>query len=367
VPDPVHLDRLFTLGDFEAAANEVLDFMASEYLKAGIADEITLRENRAAFERLRLLPRLFVDVSRIDVRVTLFGREHSAPILLAPVGLHKIFHPEGELATAKGAAQANTTLVSATFSSYTIEEICAAAECPVWFQIYVQNDRGFTRTLVERAVAAGCEAICITPDTPVNGPRERELRAGFHLPPGVERANLRELGPEFTQSPGRHIYTPVRAADVTWKDLVWLRSICKVPLVVKGVLNPEDAIRALDCGVDGLIVSNHGGRGLDTTPATIDALPAVVNAVAGRVPVLVDGGIRRGTDVYQSLARGATAVLIGRPYMHGLSVAGAAGVARVVEILRTELEMTMGLMGRATVSDIGSTLCQPPMNADERR
>jgi 4-hydroxymandelate oxidase len=354
VAGQIQIDRLYTLADFEAAANQQLNFMASEYLKAGIAGEVTLRENRAAFERLRLLPRLFEDVSAIDTRLTLFGREHASPILLAPVGYQKIFHPEGELASVEGGNLSNTTFISATFASFTIEDICLRAKRPAWFQIYVQNDRGFTQELINRGVTSGCEAICITADTPVNGPRERELRAGFHLPPGVERANLRSLGSTLANAPHRNIYTPIRAANVTWKDLEWIRSICKVKLLVKGILNPKDAVRAVECDVDGIIVSNHGGRGLDTVPATIDALPAVAEAVSDRVPILMDSGIRRGTDVYQALANGATAVLIGRPYLHGLAVAGAAGVARVMEILRTELEMTMGLMGRARLSDIST-------------
>ncbi len=344
------MDKLFTLGDFEAAANERLDRMASEYLRAGMADEVTLRENRAAFERLRLIPSLFVDVSAIDTRISLFGREHAAPILLAPVGYHKIFHPEGELATVEGANLAGATFISATFSSFPIEEICARAQRPMWFQLYVQHDRAFTRELIERATSSACEAIVITADTPVNGPRERELRAGFHLPPGVERANLRGLDPAIANAPHRGIFTPIRAANVTWEDLRWLRSVCRPKLLVKGILNPEDALRAVDCGVDGIIVSNHGGRALDTVPATIDALPAVAEAVAGRVPILLDSGIRRGTDVYQALIRGASAVMIGRPYLHGLAVAGPLGVARVLQILRTELEMTMGLMGRPKLS-----------------
>jgi 4-hydroxymandelate oxidase len=224
----------------------------------------------------------------------------------------------------------------------------------MWFQIYVQNDRGFTQTLVDRAISSGCEAIVVTPDTPVNGPRERELRAGFHLPPGVERANLRSLPTELANAPHRGIFTPIRAANVTWDDLFWLRKICKVKLLVKGVLDPDDAVRAIGCGVDGIIVSNHGGRSLDTVPATIDALPPIADAVSSRVPILLDGGIRRGTDVYKALSRGATAVMIGRPYIHGLAAAGPEGVARVIQILRIELEMTMGLMGSASIDVINS-------------
>jgi 4-hydroxymandelate oxidase len=235
--------------------------------------------------------------------------------------------------------------------------MAAASKQPLWLQIYVNPDRGFTRHLIEMAVSAGCGAICVTIDSPVNGPRDRETRAVFQLPDGIERANLSTLGSGIAAAShrrvGRNIYSKVRAADVTWKDIEWLRSLTSVPLLLKGILNPADALTAVEAGCDGVIVSNHGGRVLDTVPAAIEVLPAVVNRISGKIPVLLDGGIRRGADVYKALALGATAVLVGRPYLYGLAIAGATGVARAVEIIRTELEMTMALMGRPNLSAIG--------------
>jgi 4-hydroxymandelate oxidase len=238
-----------------------------------------------------------------------------------------------------------------------------AAQQPLWFQLYIQTDRGLTKELVSRALACGCEAICVTVDVPVNGPRDRELRAGFHLPPGVQRANLARLGPEIAAAShrpvGRNIYSATHGADATWKDIEWLRSCIQAKFLLKGILQPADAERAVQLGCDGLIVSNHGGRSLDTVPASIDVLPAIVRQVGERVPVLLDGGVRRGIDVFKALARGAVAVLIGRPYLWGLAVGGAYGVARVVEILRTELEMTMGLAGCTQLSQISPDFLFP--------
>lgn len=343
------LSRVLSLYEFERLAKPAMPEMAWEYVSAGVADEITLHANRKALDRLAILPRLFVDVSKLDTSAELFGRRHEFPILLAPCAFQKLVHPEGELESVRGANLSGATLVAATFGTVTLEETAHASARPLWFQLYVQPDRGFTRELVQRAEAAGCEALMVTVDVPVNGPRERELRAGFALPPGVIRANLESRGLAFASAPhrpsGRNIYSAVRAPDVTPKDLAWLRSLTRLPVVVKGVLHPADAEIALDCGADGVCVSNHGGRSMDTVPASLDMLPGVVERVGGRVPVLFDGGIRRGTDVLKAAALGASAVLIGRPYLYGLAVGGAAGVARVVEILRTELEMAMGFAG----------------------
>ncbi len=299
-----------------------------------------------------------IDVSRIDTRVTIFGREFPFPILLAPTGYHKLAHPDGEIETLKGANLAEATLVAATFSNVTVEELSALAERPLWFQVYVQTDREFTKELIQRAVSAGCEAICVTVDVPVNGPRDRELRAGFALPHGVQRANLAKLGSLVASAShrpaGRNIYSAVHGPDATWKDIEWLRSIVPVRLLLKGILNPVDAELAQKAGCDGLIVSNHGGRSLDTVPATIDALPAIRDRLRGELPLLVDGGIRRGIDVFKALAMGASAVLVGRPYLYALAIAGRNGVARVIEILRTELEMTMGLAGCTELCQISN-------------
>lgn len=350
------LAQIVAVDEFEAVARVTLTGMAYEYLASGAADEITLRENRRAFERIRLLPRHLVDVSGIDTGCTLFGQVHPFPVLLAPTGYHKLFHAEGELETVRGANASEATLVASIFSTVAFGEMSAASDRPLWFQLYLNPDRAVTKDLVQMALAAGCGAICLTIDSPVNAARDRERRAGFALPNGVERANLSKLGTAIARAAhrptGRNIYTPVRAANGTWKDLDWLRALVAVPLLVKGVVNPDDAARAVQAGCDGLIVSNHGGREVDSVPATIDLLGPIVDRVEGRAPVLMDGGIRRGTDIYKALAKGAAAVLIGRPYVFGLAAAGAAGVSRVVEILRTELEMAMGLMGRPTLSSI---------------
>ena len=301
------------------------------------ADEITMRWNHEAYEHIRLKPRILVDVSKLDTRVSLFGQEFPFPILLAPTGGQRFVHPEGELAAVRGAAAANATYVISSSASIRVEEIAKAAKGPVWFQLYVQKDRGFTRDLVQRAEDSGCRALCLTVDSPTFGARNREDRAKGELP---ER--------ELPNLQGKDYLDPT----LTWKDVDWLRSFARRPLLLKGVLNPEDAAVGVSAGVAGIIVSNHGARNLDTVPATIDALPLVAEKVAGRVPILVDGGIRRGTDVVKALALGARAVQIGRPYLWGLGMGGAEGVARVVQILRKEFELAMALTGRPNLASI---------------
>jgi 4-hydroxymandelate oxidase len=332
--------------------------MAWEFFGSGAADEITLRWNTEAYGRIRLLPRVLVDVSRLDTRVTLFGRALAHPILLAPVAYQQLLHPRGEIATAEGADASEAAMVLSSFSTTTLEEVASAAGHPLWFQLYVNPNRDITVSLLRRVEAAGYEAVVLTVDTPILGARYREMRARFALPPGMEKANFRDLpsGSGSHRPTGQNIYSDVLDASLSWKDVEWLRSQTKLPVLLKGILNPEDAGRAVDAGASGLIVSNHGGRVLDTVPATIDALPAVASRVAGRVPVLVDGGIRRGTDVLKALACGASAVLIGRPYAFGLAVGGAGGVTHVVNILRREFEMAMALTGRASIGAIDETV-----------
>jgi 4-hydroxymandelate oxidase len=350
------LASVLTLDEFERLSQQFMSSAAYAYVAGGAGSELTVAENRAAFNRIRLNPRVLVDVTRIDTTAHLLGRYYDYPILLAPTGYHKLLHPEGEIETVKGANLAGTTLVAAAFSTVAIEEMSATAKRPLWFQIYVQSDREFTKALIDRAIASGCEAICVTVDVPVNGPRDRELRAGFKLPRGVERANLSGLGSAISAAAhrpvGRNIHAATHGADVTWRDVDWLRANIAVKLVLKGVLHPEDAELAVKAGCDGVIVSNHGGRSLDTVPASIDVLPAIVDRVGDRLVVLFDGGIRRGIDVFKALARGATAVMVGRPYMFGLAAGGSFGIARVLEILRTELEMTMGLIGCTSLDQI---------------
>lgn len=335
--DRDHLDSLLSLFDFQAEAQKRISHGAWERIMGASADEITMRWNHEAYEHIRLKPRVLVDVSKVDTRVKLFGEELPFPIILAPTGAQSFVHPEGDLASVRGAGAANATLCISSSASMKVETIAKAATSPVWFQLYVQRDRGFTRELVQRAEAAGCRALCVTVDSPTFGARNREQRARAELPPR-ELPNLK----------GADYLDPA----LTWKDIDWLRGFAKSPVMLKGILNPDDAATAVKAGVAGIIVSNHGARNLDTVPATIDALPLVAERVEGRIPILVDGGIRRGTDIVKALARGATAVQIGRPYLWGLGVGGANGVARVVEILRHEFEMTMMLMGRPTLASI---------------
>jgi 4-hydroxymandelate oxidase len=346
------------LFDYAKAAPAHMSEIGWEYISGGAADELTLRWNRESYDRIRLRPRVLVDVSQLDTRVKLFGHELPFPILLAPTAYHKLAHPEGELATARGAGAAGATLVVSTSATTTLEDIAKVATQPLWFQLYVQPDREFTRELVRRAEASGCHALVVTVDSPVLGPRYRETRTKFTLPPGAERANLKGLK---TATGGQRageatIYTALLDPKLTWKEIEWLRTLTKLPMLLKGVLNADDAARGVETGASGIIVSNHGGRNLDTVPATIDALPEVAARIGGQVPVLVDGGIRRGTDVLKALAFGASAVLIGRPYLYGLAVGGADGVARVINILRREFEMAMALTGRTSIAEIDRTV-----------
>jgi 4-hydroxymandelate oxidase len=341
---------ILSLPEFEERARACMSHMAYEFVASGAADEHTLRWNREAFDRIRLRPRVLQDVAKVDTRVTLLGRELPFPILLAPTAYHRVIHPEGEIATARGAGAAAATFVVSMSTTTAVGDIARVASAPLWFQLYVQSDREFTRDVVRQAERAGCEALCLTVDSPVIGARNRQTRAKFQLPPDVMTPHLYDIGR------GKQAITDPRRVAVTWKDVEWLRAETKLPLLLKGILDDGDADRAVQAGVQGILVSNHGARNLDTAPATIDALPFVVDRVAGRVPVLVDGGIRRGTDVLKALALGAAAVLIGRPYCYGLSVGGAEGVRRVVGILRQELEMAMMLTGRASIQRIDRSL-----------
>lgn len=339
------------LFDFERLARGRLAPQVWDYVSQGAADEITLRRNREAFDALRLRPRVLVDVGTLDTRLELFGRTLPFPVLLAPVAAQRQIHPGAEPEAARGASAAGATMVVSTFASARIEEIARAAPGQLWFQLYVNRDRGVTRELVRRAEAAGCTAVCITVDSPVIPMRDREKRHGVRWP--------------YAGSSGRAggwvspIYADALDPTVTWETVAWIRSLVKIPVLLKGVLGPEDARRAAGEGVAGVIVSNHGGRNLDTTPATIEALPPVAEAARGRMAILLDGGIRRGTDVVKALALGAQAVLIGRPYVWGLAVDGAAGVQRVVEILRAELETAMALCGAPSLGRISRQLVWP--------
>jgi 4-hydroxymandelate oxidase len=361
------------LMQFEPLARTRLSPMAYDYVRSGGGDEITMRENRLALERLRLSPNVLRDVSQLDTRISLFGAELPHPIMLAPIAYHRLYHAEGELATARGAGAAGAVFVISSFTTTAIDEIAGNTQHPIWFQLYVQRDRAFTKDMVQRAVAQGSRAVCLTVDTPVLGCRYSQL--SFALPEGMECVHLRGLelkSPGFkTQTQGHKtqrsgIYEPLFDPTFNWKDLEWLRAAAGVPVLLKGILSPEDGRQAIDYGADGIIVSNHGGRNLDLVPAAIDALPRIVDAVAGRIPVLLDSGIRRGTDVLAALALGAKAVFVGRPYIYGLAIAGARGVERVVSILRDEFQRAMALTGRRSIAEIDSSVLWPACEATPR-
>lgn len=351
-PEPVNL------ADYETLARERLDPGAWGYVAGGADDEITLAENLAAFRRLRLLPRVLVDVSRVETATTLLGERLSVPVLLAPTAFQTLAHPDGELATARAASAAGTISVVSTLSSYPLEEVARAGAGPKWFQLYCYRDRQVTRRLVQRAEAAGYRAICLTVDLPKVGHRERDLRNRFVLPPGVRPRNFAEfvdLEGGSQQAFFEYIQSLVDPS-LTWEAVDWLREQTRLPILLKGILRPDDAERAVEHGASGVIVSNHGGRQLDGVPATIEALPAVAEAVGKRVPVLMDGGIRRGTDVLKAIALGARAVLIGRPYVWGLAVEGEAGVRNVLDLLRAELELALALAGCPSPAQVGKDL-----------
>ena len=357
---------LVTLADHEQHARTQLDDNAWAYFSGGAADEISLRANRSAWDALPLWPRVLRPLAGGHTRVPLLGRTLAHPILLAPVAFQRLAHPDGELAMAYAAAALGAGVVLSTQASVSLESVAQAVlpdpgRGPLWFQLYLQPDRGVTQALVQRAEAAGYEALVLTVDAPTSGVRDRERRAGFRLPPGVGPVNLAGL-----QAPAPSALGPGQSAlfdgllhhAPTWDDIAWLQSITRLPVLLKGVLHPADARQAVSVGAAGLIVSNHGGRTLDTAPATATALPRVVQAVGGAVPVLVDGGIRRGTDVLKAMALGASAVLVGRPAVWGLANAGAAGVAHVLRLLRDELEVAMALTGCATLAEATPALLE---------
>jgi 4-hydroxymandelate oxidase len=358
---PVNL--LLNLFDFERAAEAALDPMAWRYFQAGAGDQRTLRENRAAFERCRLLPRVLVDVGRRSLATTVLGKPVEWPVLVAPMAFHGLACAEGECATARAAVATGTVMIVSTMANVALEEVRAAAPAGrQWFQLYVQRDRGITAELVSRAAAAGYEALVVTVDAPVLGRREGDLRHGFRLPPHLRPGNLALgdaallAGAGDARSALAMQFAASTDPSMSWRDLGWLRSLSPLPLVLKGVLHPADARRAAEEGVAAVVVSNHGGRQLDGAVAALDALPGVVAAAGERLEVLMDGGIRRGTDVLVALALGARAVLLGRPVLWGLAVSGEAGALRVLSLLRDELDLALALAGCTAPSEVTADL-----------
>ncbi|RYU94198.1 alpha-hydroxy acid oxidase [Emticicia agri] len=336
---PDDLSGIVNLFDIEQMAASKMSRMAYEYVASGAADEVTLRWNREAFNNIKLNTTVLNDVSVIDTKLSLFGQQLAHPILIAPTAFHRLMYAEGEIATAKGAGASQTTYVVSSFTTTPLEAIAAVATQPLWFQLYVRDDRAYTKDLVQKAEALGYQALCVTVDTPTPGIRNRQVKAGFALPEEViAHYSLGEIG------------APKK--PITWKDIEWLQSFARIPVLLKGIMNPEDAAKAVDAGVGGIVVSNHGARNLDTVPATIEVLPYIADKVNEQIPILFDSGVRRGTDILKALALGAKAVMIGKPVCYGLACGGAAGVGKVIQILLDELLLAMILTGRTNLKAI---------------
>ncbi|XP_059457065.1 peroxisomal (S)-2-hydroxyacid oxidase GLO4-like isoform X1 [Corylus avellana] len=339
--------------EFQELARQALPKMYYDYYTGGAEDQYTLKENVEAFHRITLRPRVLVDVSRIDLSTTVLGYRVSAPIMIAPTAMHKLAHPEGEVATARAAAACNTIMVLSFMSTCTVEEVASSCDAIRFFQLYVYKRRDVCAQLLQRAERNGYKGIVLTVDTPRLGRREADIKNKMVAPQLKNFEGL--LSTEVDDEEGSNLEAFAKETfddALSWRDLGWLRSITNLPILIKGVLTREDALKAVEVGVDGIIVSNHGARQLDFTPATISVLEEVVHAVGGKVPVLFDGGVRRGTDVFKALALGAQAVLVGRPVVYGLAAKGEYGVKRVIQMLKDELELTMALSGCSSVKDI---------------
>ncbi|MYV58328.1 aminotransferase class I/II-fold pyridoxal phosphate-dependent enzyme [Streptomyces sp. SID4931] len=350
--------RPLSLGEYASQARGCTDPATWDFIEGGAGKEQTLAANTRAFDSVRLRPRVLTGTSECDISATLLGRRWAAPLAVAPMAYHTLVHPDGETATVRAAGAAGVPVVVSTFAGRTFEDIAQAADSPLWLQVYCFRDRRTTRQLIERAEQAGFEALVLTVDTPQLGRRLRDLRSAFVLPSHVSPANL---PPDETgySSPSGHSRTALDAS-LDWSVITWLRSVSKLPVLLKGVMTGEDAVRAIGVGVDGIVVSNHGGRQLDGAPATLDVLAEVSEAVKGRCALLMDGGVRRGRDVLAAVAHGADAVLLGRPVLHGLAVGGQSGVAHVLDLVVDELKEAMLLTGTAGIADADRTLLSPP-------
>jgi len=361
------------IADLRQLAWRRLPRVLFDYIDGGAQDEVTLRANQEDFNRISLAQRVLRDVTARDQSVTVMGQKYGMPLILSPTGMTGLFWPNGALEAARAATDAGAGFCLSSMSTSTVEDIRKVAKYPTWFQLYVMRDRGMSRELIERAKAAGCSALVLTVDLALQGQRDRDVHNGLTIPPTLRLSNL----PNFATRPGwvwRYLTGPkvVPASlvkpgqntlftiagyvnsqfdqSVTWKDIEWAKSIWGGPLALKGILDPNDAKLAVDHGVDAVIVSNHGGRQLDGVRSAISALPDVVDAVAGRAEVILDGGVRRGTDVLKAVALGAKACMIGRPYMYGLASKGRAGVTQALELLRNEIDLALALTGNTSLA-----------------
>lgn len=347
---------IVSAADYERYAQHYIDDAAWAYLQGGAADELTLSSNEKAWKALQLWPRMLADVRGGNTHCTLFGDTLAHPIILAPVATQRVFHADGEAASVLAAGVMGGVAVVSTQASISLEKLAENAQGPLWFQLYWQGGRQATLDLVKRAESAGYLALVFTIDAPISGARNREQRAGFSVPAHAAQVNVTPINLPILQDGMSMVFDGLMTLAPVWQDIEWLVKQTHLPILLKGILHPDDARLAVKAGAAGIVVSNHGGRVLDTVPATFTALAGVVKAVNGAVPVLVDGGIRRGTDIVKARALGATAVMIGRPYIHALATAGALGVAHLIRLLREELEIAMALTGCKTLDDINADI-----------
>lgn len=351
------LERILNLNQFEAHAREQMKPYAFDYYYGGASDEVTMRGNLDAWDRYALRPRVFVDVSSVDVSSSMLSTEVSMPVGFAPTALHKLAHPDGELASARATGRAGALMCLSTLSTYSIEEVAEESAGPLWFQLYVNKERDLAIDLVQRAVTSGYSAIVVTADLPVPGYRERELVHDLTVPEDASPANFPNTA---TDEEFNDYLIGLNDQSLTWDDLSWIRDAAgDVPVLVKGILTEEDAVLAREHGAAGIVVSNHGGRQLDRTPAAIDVLEEIVHAAGDGSEVYLDGGVRRGADVVIALALGARGVFIGRPLLYALAVAGEEGVNRALELLRAEITNAMTLLGVTSVDQITRAHVRP--------
>ena len=349
--------------EYEPLAEGLVEPGPWAFLAGGAMGESTLRANLAAFRRWTFRPRVLVDVDVVTTETTVLGRPLSLPVLVAPIAFQRLYHPDGELATARAAATEGTVMCVSTMTSHTHPAVAEAAPgLDQWAQLYVLSDEGATRAHLDDIVAAGCTAVVLTVDTPVLGRRERDLRVGFDVPASLPLPYAASALGNASHNPATH--GRLFSASLTWRDIEWIATATKLPVLLKGVLTREDAALAVEHGAAGVIVSNHGGRQLDGAPATLDALEEVADAVAGRIEVLFDGGVRRGGDAVKALALGAQAVLVGRPAIWGLAVDGETGVRRVLSLLREEIANTLALLGCTRPEEVGRVHIQPAVPYD---
>ena len=353
----IAFNSIINLNDIERLAESVLPQYAYEYYFGGANDEITLRENKQAFQQIRIAPRVMVDVSELDTSTTIFDHTIPAPILFAPTAFHGLATPKAEAATANAASISKTIMILSTLSNTRMEEVANQTDTPLWFQLYVYKDRELTRELIKRAEKSGFSALCITVDAPLLGSRERDVHNNFTLPENLSLPNIiaypgEHLSKENSGSALTTYFSTLLDQSLNWKDIEWVRSITNLPLILKGIQHPLDAEIAVKNGIDAIVVSNHGGRQLDTVPGTITLLPKISEIVNNQIPIFLDGGVRRGTDIIKALAYGAKAVLIGRPILWGLTLAGAEGASKVFSILKDELSLAMALTGTKSITKI---------------